>query len=65
MVPFNDTTSPKPAQHFVDAAPAGHVIVINVPPGEPSARVFGSIRASNLFISLFHYLWLIFRSEQT
>jgi len=35
MVPFNDTTSPKPAQHFVDAAPAGHVIVINVPPGEP------------------------------
>ena len=41
MVPLNDTTSPKPAQHFVDAAPAGHVIVINVPPGErvPPPRV--------------------------
>jgi regulator of RNase E activity RraA len=38
MVLFNDTTSPKPTQHFVDAAPGGHVIVISVPPGEPSAR---------------------------
>jgi len=40
MVPFNDTTSPKPAQHFVDAAPAGHVIVINVPPGELQPSIF-------------------------
>jgi len=37
MVPFNDATSPKPARHFVDAAPANHVIVINVPPEVKSA----------------------------
>lgn len=39
MVPFNDTTAPKPTQHFVDAAPEGHIIVISAPPGEPFASL--------------------------
>lgn len=34
MVPFDDKTSPKPTEHFVDAAPEGHVIVIDAPSGE-------------------------------
>ena len=50
MVPFNDTTSPKPTQHFVDAAPAGHVIVISVPSGEPRQG-----QASELLLFTFHF----------
>ncbi|KAG0238162.1 hypothetical protein BGW42_007153 [Actinomortierella wolfii] len=31
MVHVSDTSAPKPSQHFVDAAPAGHVICISQP----------------------------------
>src|SRR5258706_4526688 len=57
MVPFNDTTSPKPTQHFVDAAPAGHVIVINVPPGEP--RRGQTSEHILLLLLLFAFLYLL------
>jgi hypothetical protein len=32
MVRGDDPLAPKPAQHFVDAAPPGSVAVISVPP---------------------------------
>ena len=57
MVLFNDTTSPKPTQHFVDAAPAGHVIVINVPPGEPRRG-----QASELLLFTFYFCFFTFVS---
>ncbi|KAF9413967.1 hypothetical protein BGZ76_004959 [Entomortierella beljakovae] len=31
MVPIEDKESPKPEQHFVDAAPEGHVVCISQP----------------------------------
>ncbi|RSH87447.1 hypothetical protein EHS25_003357 [Saitozyma podzolica] len=33
MVHASDTTSPKPSQHFVDACPANHVLLIQAPVG--------------------------------
>ena len=32
MVPYSDTTSPRPSEHFVDASPSGSVILISSPP---------------------------------
>lgn len=34
MVDAKDDTSPKPKEHFVDAAPSGSVVVIAAPAGE-------------------------------
>lgn len=34
MVPFDDSTAPKPSVHFVDGAKEGHIIVIDSPPGK-------------------------------
>lgn len=31
MVPYADTTSPRPSQHFVDACPPDHIIVVSAP----------------------------------
>ncbi|KAG9085348.1 hypothetical protein FRC06_003653 [Ceratobasidium sp. 370] len=45
MVRGDDMYSPKPAQHFVDAAPPGSVAVISVPPNTKSAAWGGLMTA--------------------
>jgi len=42
MVLASDTTAPKPLSHFVDTAPAGSVVVIDVPP-EVKSAVWGGL----------------------
>ncbi|EUC64392.1 ribonuclease E inhibitor RraA dimethylmenaquinone methyltransferase, putative [Rhizoctonia solani AG-3 Rhs1AP] len=49
MVRGDDLQAPKPAQHFVDAAPAGSVAVISVPPNIKSAAWGGLMTAGAQF----------------
>ncbi|CAE6416076.1 unnamed protein product [Rhizoctonia solani] len=49
MVRGDDLRAPKPAQHFVDAAPAGSVAVISVPPNIKSAAWGGLMTAGAQF----------------
>ncbi|CAG8439189.1 6538_t:CDS:2 [Diversispora eburnea] len=42
VVPISDTTSPKPAQHFADAAPEGSVVFVSAPPNSINA-VWGGL----------------------
>ncbi|KAG8763777.1 hypothetical protein FRC11_012780 [Ceratobasidium sp. 423] len=49
MVRGDDLQAPKPAQHFVDAAPAGSVAVISVPPNVKSAAWGGLMTAGAQF----------------
>ncbi|RUS22328.1 RraA-like protein [Endogone sp. FLAS-F59071] len=45
MVDKSDTTSPKPVQHFVDAAPSDCIMVISAPPNVKNA-VWGGLMAA-------------------
>ncbi|CAE7072141.1 unnamed protein product [Rhizoctonia solani] len=49
MVRGDDSQAPKPAQHFVDAAPPGSVAVISVPPNIKSAAWGGLMTAGAQF----------------
>ncbi|CAE6407174.1 unnamed protein product [Rhizoctonia solani] len=49
MVRGDDLHAPKPSQHFVDAAPAGSVAVISVPPNVKSAAWGGLMTAGAQF----------------
>lgn len=49
MVRGDDIHAPKPTQHFVDAAPAGSIAVISVPPNIKSAAWGGLMTAGAQF----------------
>ncbi|CAG8481513.1 10656_t:CDS:2 [Acaulospora morrowiae] len=42
VVPIDDTTSPKPSQHFADASPEGSVVFVSAPPNALNA-VWGGL----------------------